>query len=86
MVSRTVSFSESRVSCSEMPIDSRSSCALSFQFWPRIVTCPEVGASKPSRISIVVVFPAPFGPSRPKHSPASISRFNPRTASTLPSS
>ena len=34
-----------------------------------MVTSPEVGASKPSKISIVVVFPAPFGPSRPKHSP-----------------
>ena len=37
---------------------------------PRISTSPEVGSSSPSRISTVVVLPAPFGPSRPKHSPA----------------
>ena len=42
-------------------------------------------ASRPSRISMVVVLPAPFGPSRPKHSPVSMVRSRPRTASTLPS-
>ena len=41
---------------------------------PRISTSPEVGCSKPSRISMVVVLPAPLGPSRPKHSPAWISQ------------
>ncbi len=85
MVSRTVSFSERRVSCREMPSHWRSSRGFVCQLWPRIMTWPEVGSSKPSRISMVVVFPAPFGPSRPKHSPVSISRFSPRTASTLPS-
>ena len=44
---------------------------------------PEVGFSNPSRISIVVVLPAPLGPSRPKHSPARISKSSPRTASDL---
>ena len=33
-------------------------------------------------ISMVVVFPAPLGPSRPKHSPRSITRSRPRMAST----
>ena len=33
-------------------------------------TSPEVGSSKPSRISMVVVLPAPLGPRRPKHSPS----------------
>ena len=33
------------------------------------VTSPAVGSSSPSRISMVVVLPAPLGPSRPKHSP-----------------
>ena len=33
---------------------------------------PTSVASRPSRISMVVVFPAPLGPSRPKHSPVSM--------------
>ena len=68
-VSRTVSFSDSRVSCSEMPSNSRSSRSCPCQVMPRISTSPDVGASSPSRISMVVVLPAPFGPSNPKHSP-----------------
>ena len=35
---------------------------------------------RPSRISIVVVLPAPLGPSSPKHSPARTSRSRPSTA------
>ena len=31
---------------------------------------PEVGASKPVRILMVVDFPAPFGPRKPKNCPA----------------
>src|SRR5437867_378249 len=37
---------------------------------PRTSTSPAVGGRSPSRTSIVVVLPAPLGPSRPKHSPA----------------
>ena len=40
-------------------------------------------AASPSRISMVVVLPAPFGPSRPKHSPRSTSRSRPSTAITI---
>ena len=36
---------------------------------PSTSTSPASGASRPSRISTVVVLPAPLGPSRPKHSP-----------------
>jgi hypothetical protein len=36
---------------------------------PRISTSPLSGGVRPSRISMVVVLPAPLGPSRPKHSP-----------------
>ena len=36
---------------------------------PRTETCPLVRERRPSRISTVVVLPAPFGPSRPKTSP-----------------
>ena len=32
-------------------------------------TCPLVGRISPVRIEIVVVFPAPLGPNKPKHSP-----------------
>src|SRR5947207_3029882 len=40
------------------------------------------GASSPSQISIVVVLPAPLGPSSPKHSPARTSRSRSSTATT----
>ena len=43
---------------------------------------PEVGISSVISILIVVVLPAPFGPSRPKSSPSWISKLMPRTAST----
>jgi len=75
MVSRTFNFSDSRVSCSEMPIHSRNCRGLSFQVWPKMRTSPEVGASRPSRISIVVVLPAPFRTEQPK----ALSRFDAQT-------
>ena len=37
--------------------------------WPSTRTSPPSGARRPSRISTVVVLPAPFGPSSPKISP-----------------
>src|SRR3989442_9298262 len=43
MVSRTVNFSERRVSCREMPSHWRSSRGFVCQLWPRIMTWPEVG-------------------------------------------
>src|SRR5271165_5751130 len=55
------------------------------QLRPRTSTSPEVGRMSPSRISTVVVLPAPLGPKRPKHSPTSISRSMPSTARTGPS-
>ena len=44
--------------------------------------CPTVGISSVISILIVVVLPAPFGPSRPKSSPSRIAKLTPRTAST----
>ena len=38
--------------------------------WPSTLTSPAERIRKPSRISIVVVLPAPFGPSRQTTSPA----------------
>src|SRR2546427_5533852 len=61
------------------------SAASSFpQRLPSTSTSPEVGSSSPSRISTVVVLPAPLGPSSPKVSPRAISRSSPLTASTVP--
>ena len=44
-------------------------------------TSPADGARKPSRISIVVVLPAPFGPSRATTSPRCQGRSTPRSTS-----
>ena len=66
---RTVSLSESCVSCSWMPSRWRSAGASDAQRSPSTSTSPASGSVSPSQISIVVVLPAPFGPSRPKHSP-----------------
>ena len=46
-------------------------------------TVPEVGARVVVRIEMVVVFPAPLGPSRAKNSPASTFRLMPSTALTF---
>src|SRR5262245_4441678 len=65
-----------------MPIRRRISAASRSQLRPRTSTSPDVASRIPSMISMVVVLPAPFGPSRPKHSPVRTSRSRPRTAST----
>ena len=52
------------------------------QFRPSSSTVPSSGTVSPSQISMVVVFPAPFGPSSPKHSPRATSRSSPSTACT----
>src|SRR5208337_4109205 len=83
--SRTVSLSGKRVSCSVTPIRSRIAVSSVAQCSPRTSTAPDVGWFSPSRISTVVVLPAPLGPSRPKHSPTEISRSIPLTAWTGPS-
>src|SRR5690348_2900136 len=49
---------------------------------PSTSTCPASGRVSPSRISIVVVFPAPLGPRSPKHSPRWMVRSSPATAVT----
>src|SRR3954470_4720411 len=51
---------------------------------PSTETSPASRGRRPSRISTVVVFPAPFGPSRPKTWPLSTSKSRPRTASRGP--
>src|SRR5215472_9108397 len=49
---------------------------------PRTSTSPASGRVRPSRISMVVVFPAPLGPRSPKHSPRWMVRSSPATATT----
>src|ERR1700679_992300 len=65
-----------------MPIRWRSSFSALAQFNPSSSTVPLSGRVSPSQISMVVVFPAPFGPKRPKHSPRVTSRSRPSTATT----
>src|SRR5947207_203868 len=67
-----------------MPSCSRSSCSSVCQRLPRTSTSPESASRSPSQISIVVVLPAPFGPSRPKHSPVGTVRSRSETARTSP--
>src|SRR5947208_17156758 len=47
---------------------------------PAIVARPEVGGMKLAKIRIVVVLPAPFGPSNPMISPRLTSKFKSRMA------
>jgi hypothetical protein len=65
-----------------MPSRCRISGALVSHRRPNSSTTPWSAVVRPSQISIVVVLPAPFGPSRPKHSPGTISRSMPSTATT----
>src|SRR6266849_4377157 len=65
-----------------MPRRCRSSPASKLQRSPSTSTSPESAAVSPSQISIVVVLPAPLGPSRPKHSPVRTSSSRSSTATT----
>src|SRR5262245_31111335 len=49
---------------------------------PSTIARPAVGVSSVESILMVVVFPAPFGPIKPKMSPASRSRFRSLPATT----
>ena len=56
-------------------------------FWgsrPQTLTVPLSGTLNPSRISTVLVLPAPFGPRRPNTSPSLTAKLTPRKASTSP--
>src|ERR1700749_4996223 len=52
--------------------------------WPATLAVPEVGSARGHRILLVVDLPAPFGPRKPKVSPAATSKSMPRTASISP--
>src|SRR5437867_1040971 len=51
---------------------------------PKIAAAPRVGRSRSRRTRMVVVFPAPLRPRKPKTSPRWMSRETPRTACTDP--
>ena len=72
----------SRLGCwKTMPIWLRTSLGLAaLRRSRRCVTRPEVGARVVVRIEIVVVLPAPFGPSRAKNSPGATVKLIPSTA------
>lgn len=51
---------------------------------PAILAAPDVGAISVPRVRTVVVFPAPFGPRKPKISPRGTDMLNPASAVTAP--
>jgi hypothetical protein len=63
-----------------MPIDFRTCVASLTMSKPLTFAVPEVGFSIVHNIEMVVVFPAPFGPSKPKISPDSTVMFSLSTA------
>src|ERR1017187_10144586 len=52
--------------------------------WPAIEMLPLSGSRRPHTIFMVVVLPAPFGPSRPYTSPSAIRKPTPSTARRVP--
>ena len=54
------------------------------QSTPEMEALPAVGSVRPSSISVVVVLPAPLGPSRPNTSPCRTVRFRSSTAVSAP--
>src|SRR5688500_19568990 len=67
-----------------MPMRSRNDRLADAGSSPSTVTSPDVRHRWPSRISTVVDLPAPFSPSRPYTSPASIVNEMPSTARDVP--
>src|SRR5207248_1466911 len=64
--------------CSWTPAASRQASR------PSTAAVPVVGRKKPSRSRIVVVFPAPLGPRKPKISPSTTSKDTSDTAGVCP--
>jgi hypothetical protein len=52
--------------------------------WPKTAAVPPPGETSPVRMPMSVLFPAPFGPRRPKNSPVGTVRSIPSSAQTLP--
>src|SRR6476469_401051 len=65
------------------PINDRTVADSATTSCPATVAEPEVGSGRVVNMRMVVVLPAPFGPSTATSSPASMSRLMPRTACTV---
>src|SRR5499427_3695693 len=70
--------------CSITPTRGRSARAPAAGSRPRTATVPASGRRYPSQISMVVVLPAPFGPSTAVTAPRPASRLSPSTAAVCP--
>src|SRR5699024_8412249 len=82
--SRTRHLEWSRQDCSTMPRRARHRSSPWSGSTPRTETSPAERLRNPSRISIVVVFPAPFGPSSATTSPCSRVKVSPSSTSLSP--
>ncbi len=71
-------------SCGTTPMLSLTLSGCSRTEWPATVALPAVGARRQESMEIVVVLPAPFGPSREKISPCRTAKLTPLTASRSP--
>ena len=68
--------------CGTTPMDCLANAASATASTPAIMTVPALGSARVVQMEIVVVLPAPFGPSNPKIAPASTFRSMPSTAVT----
>jgi hypothetical protein len=82
--SRAVSFSKKLDAWSCTPILGSNVGLRGHGCSPSSVTWPESALRRPSTISSVVVFPAPFGPRMPKNSPSATVNETPSTAFSSP--
>lgn len=77
--------SSSRLSnCGTTPIRTRAKVARTGSGSPSTVILPASGRTMPRTIRAIVLLPAPFGPSRPKHSPGATANDSPLTAILSP--
>ena len=78
--SQTVSCRSSVFCCDTMPLTCLASAGWAATSIPASRARPDVGTTRVVSMPAVVVLPAPFGPSRPKISPACTSRLSLSTA------
>ena len=78
--SHTVSCRSSVFCWDTIPLSCLASAGCAATSTPARKARPDVGTTRVVRMPAVVVFPAPFGPSKPKISPAATLRFSRSTA------
>ena len=82
--SSPVSVSSTDAYCPVSPVTCRTWCAWLTTSWPQTVARPPSGRTSVARIRTAVVFPAPFGPSRPNTEPVRTNRSIPSSARVWP--